>query len=141
VGLAVFVILIVVGGLVLGALARLAVPGPDPMPLWLTAAFGIAGALIGGLVSWAFLGARGGLPLAFVGSFTLIVLYRRVVQRRPLTGPAAKRRPEGGWGIGPPELEAARRLRELEDLRRSGAITPEEFDRAARDLGQSDGSR
>jgi uncharacterized membrane protein YeaQ/YmgE (transglycosylase-associated protein family) len=141
VGLAVFVVLIAVGGLVLGALARLAVPGPDPMPLWLTAGFGIAGALIGGLVSRVFLGAEGGVPLAFVGAFVLIVLYRRIVQKRPLTGPAAKRRPEAGWGIQPSEPEPARKLRELEDLRRSGAITPQEFERAARDLEESDGAR
>ena len=44
-----------VGGLVIGLLARFAVPGPDPMPLWLTIVFGAAGALVGG-----GLGAAGG---------------------------------------------------------------------------------
>src|ERR671923_1106495 len=99
--LAVFIAIVLVGGLVLGALARLAVPGPDPMPLWLTAAFGLAGSLVGGLVSWAFFGARGGLPLAFFGSVLLIVVYRRVVQKRGLTGPEAKQRPRRGWGLRP----------------------------------------
>lgn len=139
--LAAFVVVIVLGGMILGALARLAVPGPDPMPVWLTAGFGLAGALIGGLASWAFLGAQGALPVAFAGSFALIVIYRRIVQKRGLTGPAAKKRPEVGWGIGPEAPEPERRLRQLEDLRRSGAITAEEFERAARDLGQSDAPR
>jgi len=36
------------GGLVIGALGRLAVPGPDPMPLWTTILLGIGGAIVGG---------------------------------------------------------------------------------------------
>jgi uncharacterized membrane protein YeaQ/YmgE (transglycosylase-associated protein family) len=47
--LLVFLLFLVVGGFLLGALARLAVPGPDPMPLWLTLAIGIGGSIVGGL--------------------------------------------------------------------------------------------
>ena len=33
-------------GLVTGMLARFAIPGPDPMPLWLTVLVGLAGTLL-----------------------------------------------------------------------------------------------
>ena len=38
-------------GFITGGLARLAVPGPDPMPVWLTMAIGLAGAWGGGAVA------------------------------------------------------------------------------------------
>ena len=41
-------------GLVIGALARLVVPGPRGLGLLETALFGIAGALLGGIVARAF---------------------------------------------------------------------------------------
>jgi len=41
---------LLVGGLVLGAIARFALPGPDPLPLWATIAVGLAGSFVGGLV-------------------------------------------------------------------------------------------
>src|SRR5216117_3639156 len=37
-----------VAGFITGGLARLAVPGPDPMPIWLTVAIGLAGSWGGG---------------------------------------------------------------------------------------------
>ena len=36
-----FVLAILISGFVTGALARLAIPGPDPMPIWLTIAIGL----------------------------------------------------------------------------------------------------
>jgi uncharacterized membrane protein YeaQ/YmgE (transglycosylase-associated protein family) len=41
---------IVVGGLVIGALGRLAIPGPNPMSIGMTIAVGIGGSFLGGLV-------------------------------------------------------------------------------------------
>ena len=38
-------------GLVVGALARLALPGRDPMSLWQTMAIGIGGSLLAGIVA------------------------------------------------------------------------------------------
>ena len=88
-----FLILLAVGGLIYGALARLTLPGPDPMSIWATIGLGIAGSFLGGLVSWIFL--RGGLRFlcAFGGSVLLLYLHRRFVQHRPLTGPGAHRLP------------------------------------------------
>ncbi len=85
-----------------GALARFALPGPDPMPPWLTIAIGLAGTAIGtGIVlgvggrhaaSWSGLGS-------FVAAVVLVVIYRRFVQKRPLWGKDAYRFPERGFGV------------------------------------------
>ena len=42
------VLSIVVTGLIVGALARFALPGPDPMPVWATILLGVAGGFLGG---------------------------------------------------------------------------------------------
>jgi uncharacterized membrane protein YeaQ/YmgE (transglycosylase-associated protein family) len=41
-------------GLVIGAIARFLYPGSQPMSLLATMLLGIAGSLVGGLISWAF---------------------------------------------------------------------------------------
>jgi uncharacterized membrane protein YeaQ/YmgE (transglycosylase-associated protein family) len=92
-GLLLFLILIFVGGLIIGGLARLAVPGPDPMPLWATAALGIGGSILGGIVARLLIGTGGGFLFAFLGAVALLLLYRHFVQHRPLTGPGAHERP------------------------------------------------
>ena len=89
----VFLIFIFVFGLAIGGLARLAVPGPDPMPIWATAALGIGGSIIGGIVARLLIGTGGGLLFAFLGAVVLLILYRHFVQHRPLTGPGARRPP------------------------------------------------
>lgn len=45
-----FIVGLIVGGLIIGALGRLVHPGRDPMPIWLTMLIGIAASLIAGLV-------------------------------------------------------------------------------------------
>jgi uncharacterized membrane protein YeaQ/YmgE (transglycosylase-associated protein family) len=85
---------ILISGLVIGALGRLAVPGPDPMPIWLTILLGIVGSIIGGMVAVAIGLGVGGIFVASVFAATLIVIaYRRVVQKRGITGPDARRLP------------------------------------------------
>ena len=84
-GLIVFLIVLFVGGLIIGALARLALPGPDPMSIPMTAVLGIAGSLVGGIVSRIFLGIGGGFIFALLGAILLLYLYRRFVQHRGLT--------------------------------------------------------
>jgi uncharacterized membrane protein YeaQ/YmgE (transglycosylase-associated protein family) len=90
---------LIVGGLLIGGLARLAVPGPDPMPFWLTVAFGLGGSIIGGLVAYALLGRPGGFLFGYAGAVLLVILYRRFVQKRGITGPAAREQPTRGWGL------------------------------------------
>jgi hypothetical protein len=87
---------------VTGALARFALPGPDPMPPWLTIAIGLVasgigfGAVLGiggrDAASW------GGLASFFV-AVGLVVIYRRFVQKRPIWGRDAYRFPERGFGV------------------------------------------
>jgi uncharacterized membrane protein YeaQ/YmgE (transglycosylase-associated protein family) len=89
----ILLVLLVVMGLVLGALARLAVPGPDPMPIWLTILIGIGGSIIGGLVGQVLFGRPGGLFLAFLASVGLVIAYRHFFQGRGITGPSARSLP------------------------------------------------
>jgi uncharacterized membrane protein YeaQ/YmgE (transglycosylase-associated protein family) len=89
----VYIIALVVEALIVGGLARLALPGPDPMSIPMTIVLGIAGTFIGGVVAYLFLGHAGGLIFALLGSTLLLYLHRRFVQHRPITGPGAKRPP------------------------------------------------
>jgi uncharacterized membrane protein YeaQ/YmgE (transglycosylase-associated protein family) len=82
-----------VGGFVVGGLARLALPGPDPMPWYATVALGLGGSIIGGIVARILIGTGGGFIFAFLGAVLLLYLYRRFVQHRGITGPSAKRLP------------------------------------------------
>jgi len=146
------VILILISGFITGGLARLAVPGPDPMPVWLTVAIGLAGSVGGGAIAIAIWG-RGtqvvGL-FSFLGAILLVIAYRRFVQGRPLTGPEALKFPEKGIGIDRfqdrrQKMEGILRqaqeaqgnrdasdtdanLRKLRDLHEAGVLTDEEFE-------------
>ena len=80
-------------GLIVGALARFALPGPDPMGILATIGLGLAGSFIGGIVAHAFLGVGGGIVFSVAGATLLLYLYRRFVQHRPLTGPRSRRLP------------------------------------------------
>jgi uncharacterized membrane protein YeaQ/YmgE (transglycosylase-associated protein family) len=71
-GTVLFLILsILIGGLVIGALGRLVVPGPNPIGFWWTVACGLGGAAVGGIV------AR--LLFANPGAHWLITLVIEVV--------------------------------------------------------------
>ncbi len=100
---------VVITGLLIGGLARLALPGPDPMPLWFTVLVGLVGALVGGAIAAALYGPRHTFDqsnhafvtlLLEVGAAILILaLYRRFVQKRPLFGPGAQSFPSRGLGV------------------------------------------
>jgi uncharacterized membrane protein YeaQ/YmgE (transglycosylase-associated protein family) len=91
--LIVFLLVVVLSGLIVGGLARLAVPGPDPMSIWWTIALGILGSFLGGLIAGLFdVGGSGGIfLLSLVGAVLLLIGYRRVFQNRGITGPSARR--------------------------------------------------
>jgi uncharacterized membrane protein YeaQ/YmgE (transglycosylase-associated protein family) len=80
-------------GLVVGALARFAVPGPDPMPIWVTILLGVAGSFLGGGIGFALADLLGALLGSVVAATLLLLAYRRFVQKRPITGPEAQARP------------------------------------------------
>ena len=76
-------------GLIAGALARLIMPGRDPMGIVMTIILGIVGSLLGGLVSWAIWGADtrdggfrpAGLLLSIVGAIIVLWIYRMMRSR------------------------------------------------------------
>ena len=95
------VIGVLISAFVTGGLARLAVPGPDPMPIWLTILVGLGGSLGGGGIAYAA-GSRNPYVISTVGfavAIALVMLYRRFVQRRPVLGREAYRFPERGVGV------------------------------------------
>ena len=78
-------------GLVVGALAKLVMPGRDPGGIIITILIGIAGAVLGGFVGRA-LGLYGegepaGFVMAFLGAILLLFLYRLTVGRRYIARP------------------------------------------------------
>jgi uncharacterized membrane protein YeaQ/YmgE (transglycosylase-associated protein family) len=75
----VYLIIVFFVGLFVGALARLLLPGPDPMGIGLTAAVGVLGSFIAGLFSWYVLHRHGvGLILSVLFSMVLVWLLRRL---------------------------------------------------------------
>jgi uncharacterized membrane protein YeaQ/YmgE (transglycosylase-associated protein family) len=79
----IFLILLVITGLIVGALGRLAIPGRDPMSIFETILVGIGGSLIAGLIGRLLFGGRGGgFILAVVCSAGIVYLIRRTRERR-----------------------------------------------------------
>jgi len=77
-GLIAFLIFLFVIGLIVGGLARLLLPGPDPMGLFTTAVIGWLGTYSAGLFAWYVLHRHGaGLILSVLFSMLLVWLYRR----------------------------------------------------------------
>lgn len=65
-------------GLIVGALARLALPGPQPIGCLGTIAVGVAGAVVGGLLGQA-LGVRGPLlawVMAVIGAILVLLAFQ-----------------------------------------------------------------
>ncbi len=74
----VLIISLVVSGLVVGALARLALPGRDPMSIPMTIAIGVGGSFIAGMIL-ALIGAQsaGGWLLSLIAATGIVYLVRR----------------------------------------------------------------
>jgi len=73
----VYLILIAVGGLVVGALARLALPGKDPMTLGQTMLVGIGGSLIAGLITYAIWDKGPGIVISVLAATGIVYFIRR----------------------------------------------------------------
>ncbi len=78
-GFLTFLILAFLSGLIIGGLARLALPGRDPMTIWQTALVGIGGSLGAGLLVALLTGGRytAGFFASFVGAFGIVYVIRR----------------------------------------------------------------
>jgi uncharacterized membrane protein YeaQ/YmgE (transglycosylase-associated protein family) len=72
-----YLIILAFSGLIVGAFARLALPGPDPMTIFQTIMLGLAGNFIAGVVVWLIWGH--GVPgiVLSVGCSTLILYFIR----------------------------------------------------------------
>ena len=76
-------------GLIAGALARLIMPGKDPMGLLATMVLGIVGSIVGGLVS-SFIWPSdtgfhpGGLLLSLLGAIVALWIWRMIRTRTPV---------------------------------------------------------
>jgi uncharacterized membrane protein YeaQ/YmgE (transglycosylase-associated protein family) len=144
------ILMIMLFGFITGSLARLAVPGPDPMPVWLTIAIGLVGSAAGGGLAIAIWGkgTQGIGIFSFIGAVLLVVAYRRFIQRRPIVGPEALKFPDRGVGIARfkeqrqqledmarkarfeqgPAANSDSMLQKLQDLHEAGVLTDEEFE-------------
>ena len=75
-------------GLIVGALAKLVMPGRDPGGIIVTILLGIAGAVLGGYAGQAMgfygPGEPAGFLMSFLGAVVLLALYRMMVRRRAL---------------------------------------------------------
>ena len=73
-------------GLVVGAIAKLVMPGRDPGGIIVTMLLGIAGAVLGGFAGRAMglygEGDAAGFLMSLVGAIVLLALYRMMVRRR-----------------------------------------------------------
>jgi uncharacterized membrane protein YeaQ/YmgE (transglycosylase-associated protein family) len=76
----------IVFGLIVGALAKLVMPGKDPGGIIVTILLGVAGSLLGGFVGqalgWYQSGQAGGWIMSIVGAIVLLAIYRMLFAKK-----------------------------------------------------------
>jgi uncharacterized membrane protein YeaQ/YmgE (transglycosylase-associated protein family) len=74
-------------GLIIGAIAKLLMPGRDPGGCLITILLGIAGAFIAGYlgraIGWYEPGQPGGFIASVIGAMLLLLIYRLFLRRAP----------------------------------------------------------
>jgi uncharacterized membrane protein YeaQ/YmgE (transglycosylase-associated protein family) len=82
-------------GLIVGALAKLIMPGRDPGGALVTMLIGVAGALIAGFLGrslgWYQAGESAGFIASVLGAILLLAVYRAVISRRHPPGDVPRR--------------------------------------------------
>ncbi len=84
------IIVLTVFGLIAGALARLLVPGPDPIGIGGTIVLGVIGSFVGGFLGYLLLGKDlnegalqpSGLIGSVIGAVIALLIYRAAVRGR-----------------------------------------------------------
>ena len=79
-----FIIVLLIVGFFAGALARLLVPGPDPMSLGQTWLLGVVGSVVGGFLGYVIFGADiddgpvqvAGVIGSVLGAIIVLLIYR-----------------------------------------------------------------
>jgi uncharacterized membrane protein YeaQ/YmgE (transglycosylase-associated protein family) len=78
-------------GLIVGALAKLVMPGRDPGGIIVTMLLGIAGAVVGGFIGRSMglydTNQTAGFFMSFLGAVILLFIYRLIIGRRTVTRP------------------------------------------------------
>jgi uncharacterized membrane protein YeaQ/YmgE (transglycosylase-associated protein family) len=77
-------------GVIAGYLARLLVPGPDPLGFISTVLVGIAGSFLGGFLGWALFGTdshegafqRAGIIGSVIGAIIVLLIYNSFYANR-----------------------------------------------------------
>ena len=73
-------------GLVVGAIAKLVMPGKDPGGIIVTMLLGVAGAFIAGMLGqalgWYDAGEGPGIIASIIGALILLFIYRMIIGRR-----------------------------------------------------------
>jgi uncharacterized membrane protein YeaQ/YmgE (transglycosylase-associated protein family) len=70
-----FILILALQGLIVGAFARLALPGKDPLTIPQTIAVGLAGSFIAGLLVYAISGGSEGPGFLAALAFSVLILY------------------------------------------------------------------
>jgi uncharacterized membrane protein YeaQ/YmgE (transglycosylase-associated protein family) len=77
----------IVFGLIVGAVAKLLMPGKDPGGIIVTMLLGIVGAIVGGFIGRALglysQGQSAGFIMATVGAILVLFVYRKLVRVTP----------------------------------------------------------
>ena len=77
----------IVVGLIVGAIAKLIMPGHDPGGIVVTILLGIAGSIVAGLIGrglgWYSEGEPAGFIASVIGAIIILGVYRIIVGRRP----------------------------------------------------------
>ncbi|HZJ63250.1 MAG TPA: GlsB/YeaQ/YmgE family stress response membrane protein [Kofleriaceae bacterium] len=80
------ILITLIVGLVVGALAKLVMPGRDPGGIVITTLLGVAGAFIAGALGhslgWYAIGDGPGLIASIIGAVILLAIYRMVARGR-----------------------------------------------------------
>ena len=71
----VVILILAVQGLIVGAFARLALPGKDPLSIPQTIALGLAGSFIAGLLAYAISGGMEGASFLAALVFSVLILF------------------------------------------------------------------
>ena len=79
---------VIVIGLVVGALAKLVMPGKDPGGFIVTTLLGIAGSVVatvlGRAIGWYQEGQSAGFIMSVIGAVVLLAIYHAVTRRRSI---------------------------------------------------------
>lgn len=80
------ILLTIIIGAIVGALAKLVMPGKDPGGVIITILLGVAGSFVAGMLGhslgWYASGEGPGIIASVLGAVVLLALYRAVLSRR-----------------------------------------------------------